>query len=163
MEASPRKTDQFSSVRGELCAKLAGELHVRSQVPLLAPRKVVPVFSQIHAQAADGTMRLDLAAIQFRLHGNDVDVGKRAREQFHETGFQLQHHGTGECADLWNHAGVENLVAEPLLAPNQQRSFDPATGPARYGIIADDEVGRLALPAALKQRPAFGEAAGVQT
>src|SRR5262249_4611786 len=79
-------------------------------------------------------LRADLARKKLFLAGDHLDGWKGAREQRRQPWFDLEHNGRCPSEHIWQHAGLQNLVAETLLTPYEKRAVDSFTIPARLRI-----------------------------
>src|SRR5258705_10144197 len=76
-------------------------------------------------------MRCDVMKLQIGNHGDDANGRKRSCEELNQARLDLQHDLSDALLRIGDHAGVQDLIAEALLTPNQQRSDNPFTTPAR--------------------------------
>src|SRR5204862_5572931 len=77
-------------------------------------------------------------------------------EQFDKPGLDLEHNLISAANKIRDHIGIENLIAETLLTPDQQGSRNRAPVPARTRIGTKWQ-GRIGFKASLVASPSFGK------
>src|SRR5262249_38840814 len=150
--------DHPSPVSREARTQRLRARRVGNEIAALPTRKILKASAQETAEARQRLLHIDPASIELLLAGDHRDTGERSREQRGTPRLDLDHHGRRASDDIGKHAGVQDLVAETLLAPHQKRAVDRSAVPARLRIAARHQA-LGAGPAMLIERPALLEAA----
>src|SRR5512143_2820652 len=111
----------------------------------------------MRAEASDRHMCGNGSIVQIRPKWDDIDSRKRSGKQRHQPRLDLQTNLWDAGAKILDHAGIDDLMAQALLAPHQERSVERSSSPLRLRITARC---RHAHSVALfEQRPALGKPA----
>ena len=113
------------------------------------------------ADAAARKVRFDVVAeVRLRRPARNHAHGRIGPlEQRRQARIAFPHHAHPRGDQIAHHAGVEDLIPRPLLAPDQDFAIDRASRPQRINVAQQDVVGG---PAVVVLLPAFCELAAHQ-